>query len=122
MLTLKPRKPYYAFKYFNELYKLKNQVEVSGEIENVYCVGATDGEEVSVAITYYNEKEGKEDVEFGVELKNLKKDVEYKATYYLTGKRYKNKKLQERLIKNGELLDVKMSQFDNLLIKLSPIK
>ena len=122
MLTLKPRKPYYAFKYFNELYKLKNQVEVSGEIENVYCVGATDGEEVSVAITYYNEKEGKEDVEFGVELKNLKKDVEYKATYYLTGKRYKNKKLQERLIKNGEILDVKMSQFDNLLIKLSPIK
>jgi hypothetical protein len=122
MLTMKPRKPYYALKYFNELYKLKNQVEVSGEIENVYCVGATDGDNVSTVLTNYYHKRGSNDKEFELEFKNLKDGVEYNAEFYLTGKTAYNKLILSKTVKSGDILTLKMSKHDNLLIKLVPIK
>ena len=122
IIDFKPLKTYYSLKYFNELYKLKNQVEVSGEIENVYCVGASDGENISSVITYYSEKVGRRDIEFALELKNLKDGIEYTAEFYLTGKRAKDKLVQTKTVKKGDILTLKLSQHDSLLIKLTPIK
>jgi hypothetical protein len=121
-ISYKPLKGFYSFKYFNELYKLKNQLEYSGKINHVQYVGASDGEKVAVALAYYDYKQGKQDVEFELELLNLKDGVDYKVEYYATNKKCTNKLIIEKQIKKGELLTIKMSHYDILLIKISPKK
>ena len=41
---------YYAFKAFNELYKLENQAEVKCDTEKVYAVAAVNGENACVVV------------------------------------------------------------------------
>ena len=120
MLTLKPLKPYYALKYFNELYTLKNQIACENPVENVYCVGATDGNTVSTVLTHYYHRKGEKDKEFELEIKNLKDGVKYNAELYLTGKTACNKLVEKKTVKKGDILTLKMSNLENLLIKLTP--
>lgn len=55
-ITYEPFKTYYVFKAFNELYKLKNQVEVSDIPEGVSCAAAAGGDNTAVMITNKSEK------------------------------------------------------------------
>ncbi|MBO5714676.1 MAG: hypothetical protein J6R83_04595 [Clostridia bacterium] len=121
-MSYKPLKAYYSLKYFNELYKLQNQVEVTGEVENVYCVAATDGDNVSVVLTHYYHKRASKDKEFELQLKNLKDGIQYKAEIFLTGKKATNKLVQTNVVKSGDVLNLTMSQHDSLLVKLTPSK
>ena len=51
----KPFKAYYSFKAFNELYKLKNEISVLSQNENVITLGATDGKTAKVLIVNYTD-------------------------------------------------------------------
>ena len=54
--TVRPLKPFYAFKAFNELYKMKHAVAVSCDAENIYACAAADGKRAAVlAANYRNE-------------------------------------------------------------------
>lgn len=66
-LTQEPFKAYYSFKAFNELYKLRNEVYTQSDDEEIFCVGAKDGD--SVAVMFANAS----DQEKTVTLKGLQK-------------------------------------------------
>lgn len=44
-------KAYYAFKAFNELYKLRNQAEITDKLNGISCVAATNGTDKAVMLT-----------------------------------------------------------------------
>ncbi len=56
-LTAEPFPSYYAFKAFNELYRLGDQVEVVLDAENVYAVGAKKGNAGCLVIANTNEED-----------------------------------------------------------------
>lgn len=41
---------FYALKFFGDLYRLKNQVEISGNCENLYVLAANDGEKFGIML------------------------------------------------------------------------
>lgn len=49
-LTFEPFCTYYSFKAFGNLYKLGTEIETSCDNENVYVLGATDGEKTGILI------------------------------------------------------------------------
>lgn len=49
-------KAYYAFEYFNEAYKLKNQLELSIDDSDFYAISATDGKEKVVVLANMSDK------------------------------------------------------------------
>ena len=54
--TVKPLKPFYAFKAFNELYKMRHAVAACCDAENIYACAASDGKRAAVlAANYMNE-------------------------------------------------------------------
>ncbi len=56
-LTYEPYPEYYTFVAFNELYKLKNQVELSGQESGVYAVGAVNDKKGCLVMANTNEDE-----------------------------------------------------------------
>ncbi|MBE6609899.1 MAG: hypothetical protein E7634_04455 [Ruminococcaceae bacterium] len=52
--TVKPLKPFYAFKAFNELYKLGYEKRVFCDTENIYACAASDGKRWGMLISNYN--------------------------------------------------------------------
>ena len=69
MYVYRPLKGYYAFYTFANLYELKNQISATSDDDDVYVVGAKDGEKFACVITYYAEDDNKWekyiDVDFG---------------------------------------------------------
>ncbi len=67
--TYRPLKGYYAFYLFANLYDLKNQIFASSDDEDVYVLGAKNGEKFATMITYYAEDDNKRhkyiDIDFG---------------------------------------------------------
>ncbi|MBR5231158.1 MAG: hypothetical protein IKW00_02790 [Clostridia bacterium] len=54
--TVRPLKPFYAFKAFNELYKMKHAVAARCDSENIYACASSDGKRAGVlAANYMNE-------------------------------------------------------------------
>lgn len=53
-LTCKPTKNYYAFKAFNALYSLKNQVFADTDDQTVFAVCAANGRDVALMISEYS--------------------------------------------------------------------
>ncbi len=51
--TVKPRKPFYAFKTFGDLYRLGTEVESGADKSPLYLVAATDGRESEAMLTLY---------------------------------------------------------------------
>ncbi len=57
-MTKRPHPAYYSFIAFNELYSLRNEVEIDGTLDNdVYAVAASDGERGAIVITNISDKE-----------------------------------------------------------------
>lgn len=56
-ITNEPFKAYYSFKAFNELYKLKNEVETQSDDKELYCVGAKQGDTVAVMVANISDNE-----------------------------------------------------------------
>jgi hypothetical protein len=55
--SVAPLKPFYAFKAFNELYKLKNEVALDCEDQNIQVAAASDGERASLMAVNYSKEE-----------------------------------------------------------------
>jgi len=95
---LKPRKPFYAFCAFNELYKLGNEAECTSDYEHIYPLAATDGTASGAMITaYHAELSGETDITLkGLKpctitlyLTNREHDDECMAKYTCTGTEYR---------------------------------
>ncbi len=69
MYVYRPLKGYYSFYTFANLYELKNQIYATSDDEDVYVVGAKNGDKFATVITYYAEDDNKRekyiDIDFG---------------------------------------------------------
>ena len=65
--TVAPRKPFYAFKAFNELYKMKNEKHAEYDPESLYVTAASDDTSAGILISNYNGK----DTEIELDLSGL---------------------------------------------------
>ena len=75
--TFKPHKAFYAFKAFNELYKLGEEKKVSCDGEGIYTCAASDGERFGILVSNY----GGGDTELEFEFSGLQKGaVELRIT------------------------------------------
>lgn len=73
-----PRKPFYAFKAFNELYRLGREVASSSDLERVYVCAASDGAQGAILLSNY---EG-EDRDVTVEISGMTAPSGVRLDYY----------------------------------------
>jgi len=52
-VSVVPRKPFYAFKAFNEVYKCRKQIELSSDDEKLYGVAACDDEKAAILLSTF---------------------------------------------------------------------
>lgn len=96
-------KAFFAFKAFNELYKLKNQVEITDEPNGIACIAAANENGKAVMLT--SKKKDVTNIEFETSCDNTFQ------IYRLTG----NLDLEPtETIKSGE--DIEISEFETILI------
>lgn len=108
--TMQPLKGYYSFLTYSYLYKLQNAVEVSTDDENVYVVGAKNGDKYRALVCYYteNDNEGAKVVTvdtLGADMSGAKiflLDDEHTMSEVLTAK-FDGDKLKIRLERNSLL-------------------
>jgi hypothetical protein len=55
---LKPRKPYYAFRYFGDLYRLEVEALSESDSDSVYVLAATDGKAQKAVVSTYRSVDG----------------------------------------------------------------
>ena len=55
---LKPRKPFYAFRAFNELYRLENEAYSESDSDSTYVLAASDGKAQKAVISTYRSNGG----------------------------------------------------------------
>ena len=65
-----PLKGYYPFVMFNNLYKLENAVEASGDTDEIYAVAAKNGNEAGIMVTYFSDNDDATDGEVVLDIKN----------------------------------------------------
>ena len=68
VISQRPQKPYYAIKFFSELYALKNQAELEISGEDIYAVAAKDSE-AAICIAYYTDEDGRKRKSVELEIK-----------------------------------------------------
>ena len=71
-ITLKPRRAYYCLKAFNELYKLGNELEVTGVPEGMYAAAAQKGAKRALMVVNISGKEMPLDLDLGAKAKSAK--------------------------------------------------
>jgi len=98
-----PFKAYYVLKAFNELYKLKNQVKVTGVPKNVSCVCAADNGKCAIVLTNMGNK------------KRIKINCDIKQEFkiYRLNKKY-NLELTSETDLNEE---IEIGKYETVLIK-----
>ena len=74
-------KGYYPFYMFNQIYKLKQAVEVERESEDVWAVAAG-GDEHNVMLSYYNDDDAAPEKTVKVEFKNVENKNGVRLEYY----------------------------------------
>ena len=111
-------KGYYPFYMFNQLYILKNSVEVKSLSENLYGCAASNGTDSAIMVTYYNDTDNAdEDIEIEIIDPNNKNGAEIEC--YLLDENNDNKLIQKETFnaeKYSIMLTLKM--YTTLLIKI----
>ena len=64
-------KGYYPFKMFNELYKLKNCVQVECDSDEIYACAAKDEKRAAVMLTHFSDDDSTQPKEVEIKLSNL---------------------------------------------------
>lgn len=111
-------KGYYPFYMFNQLYILKNAVEVKSLSENLYGCAATNGANSAIMVTYYNDtNNADEDIE--IEIKNPNNANCAELELYLLDEYNNNKLIKKELFYNEKYsVELTLKMYSTLLIKI----
>ena len=112
---LKVQKPYYTFKAFNELYKLGTAVKTEVNEDFIYALGATNGDEHAIMLTYFDDSIEKGSKTINIDLNGI--EGNYNVEYYVLNQKHdldlvKTKKLR------GNKIKVKVGLYDVQCIKI----
>lgn len=116
-------KTYYIFKAFSELQKLGGYVKTQFDGENIYSVGATDGNEHAVLLTYYDHDEKEQIKAIKLNVKNACVKNSVVVEYYVIDE-YKDLKLvrEEKFTSNDFSVYLDIENFSSYLLKIKPIR
>ena len=85
IIMLTPKKGYYPFKMYGEMYRLGTEIETISDDEHVYSVGATDGKTSAVMLTYFDDDDNAAEKDIEITLAGLG-DGEKKIEYFVLDK------------------------------------
>lgn len=116
-----PRKGYYSFKMFNELYKLRTEIATTTDDNALYALSASEGDKQSVMLTYFDDNDDALSREVCLSLKGITGLTAVK--FYLLDKDKDMKLVKEELVSSNECkLYLKMNNFDVVFIEFTPHK
>ena len=87
IILLTPKKGYYPFKMYGEMYRLGTEIETISDDEHVYAVGATDGKTSAVMLTYFDDDDNAAEKDIEIELAGLG-DGEKKIEYFVLDEKH----------------------------------
>lgn len=111
-------KGYYPFYMFNQLYKLKNAVEVKSLSENLYGCAASDGTDSAIMLTYFSDTDNSSD-DIEIEIENPNNINGSEIEFYLLDEDSDNKLFRKETFdskKHSSILTLKM--YSTVLIKI----
>ena len=111
-----PLKPYYAFSFFRDVYKLENAVEFDAINDNVYAVASTNGAESAIALTYFTPEGTSENTEVKLNFQNIKDGAT--VEYYLLDENNDSTLIKEEKATENYSVTLDMKFFDCYLIKI----
>ncbi len=115
-------KGYYPFYMFNQLYKLKNSVEVSYEGESVWAAAAK-GDEQNVMLSYFDDNDNTPTKRVRVEFNNVENKNGVRLEYYCLDQEHDAELVREEIFTAENFacyLD--MPLYSTYLLKIVPIK
>ena len=109
---------YYAFPMFNELYKLGTEVESGSNIDNVYVMGARDGDKAAIVYTHYNDEDEAEPKRVSIDIRGLRENTKTILDVFLLDDN--NCSFVEELTIFGDrvLIEKSLPNYTSYLIKL----
>lgn len=111
-------KGYYPFYMFNQLYVLKNSVEVKSFSENLYGCAASNGTDSAIMLTYYSD-EDKPDEDIEIEITDPNGENGSMAEFYLLDKDNDNSLIRKETFysqNHTSILTLKM--YSTVLVKI----
>lgn len=113
-----PLKGYYPFPMFNELYKLKNNVQVEAD-ENIYVAAAKKDDEAAIALVHYNNDDATEPKTITLDLSGFGSNKGTELEVYLLDENHTLEKIQT-LTYFGDrfIFENKIPNFSSYLLKL----
>lgn len=111
-----PLKPFYAFGFFRDIFKLENSVEINAINENVFAVASTNGEESAIALTYFTPEDTSENTNVTLNIQNIKEGAT--VQYYLLDEENDATLIKEEKATENYSVTLDMKLFDSYLIKI----
>ncbi len=109
-------KPYYAFAFFRDVYKLGNAVACDAVNDNIFTVASTNGDESAIALTYFTPEDTSEDQTVELDLSNIKPGAT--VQFYLLDEANDSVLIKEEKATENYSVTLNMKLFDCYLIKI----
>jgi len=110
--------PYYSFKAFNNLYKLKNSCETLIDGDYIYAVSASNDNEHGIMISFFDDKEKEKSTVVNLQLSGMK-DGEKVANIYLIDDKKNLELVKSKKIKdNSKNLKIKLKQYSVCYVEI----
>lgn len=118
--TFEPLKGYYSFLMFRDLRRLGTHIPTERFIDGIYSCAATDGKRSAIMLTHFNDDDSTPAKDVKLEISGIKDKA--KIEYYLLDETRDLELVREDVVTSEEFAAyLKMDNFANLLIKVSPL-
>ncbi len=112
----KTMKPYYAFAFFRDIYKLENAIVCDAVKDDIYTVASTNGSESAIALTYFTPEDTSDDKTVEINVKNVKTGSI--VQFYLLDEENDGVLIKEEKATEKYSVTLNMKLFGSYLIKI----
>ncbi len=111
--------PFYAFKIFGDMYRLKNQAVSETDEKDIFACAAQDGDNKAIALTYYNDSDDLDERRVSLDISGLDKPM--RADIYLSDETCFIEPVRTEYISTARaVLYFNVKKYDQIYIKLAP--
>jgi hypothetical protein len=116
--TLKPLKPFYTFKAFSEIAKLKNEL-LSETEDDVYIIASQDGDEACVVVTRYDDNDEADVKDIAIDFSTEKTCKKITIEYYVIDENHNLELVREEYFSAPSFrVYIKMPNFNTYMLKI----
>lgn len=118
MYTSKPLKPFYTFKAFSEIAKLKNEL-LSETEDDVYIIASQDGDEACVVVTRYDDNDEADVKDIAIDFSTEKTCKKITIEYYVIDENHNLELVREEYFSSPSFrVYIKMPNFNTYMLKI----